>query len=184
MGKGACGGYPDNLLAIPRLAVPPMAMCDGPQGMRGPPGTSTQWPSGLAMAATFDHASMASWGLHMGAEFAAKGCTMQLGPGVCVARVPANGRNFEYSSGEDPYLGAEMIKPAVVGVQQNGVITCVKHYIMNNQETYRTTVSAEVDERTRMEIYHPPFQAAVDAGAMSIMCSCEFTRVAPKPMHP
>lgn len=121
------------------------------------------------MAATFDRAAMASWGQHMGAEFAAKGCTMQLGPGVCVARVPANGRNFEYSAGEDPYLGAEMIKPAVVGVQENGVITCVKHYIMNNQETYRTTVSAEVDERTRMEIYHPPFQAAVDAGAMSIM---------------
>ena len=76
-------------------------------------------------------------------------------------------------SQEDPYLGAELIKPAVVGVQRNGVITCVKHYIMNNQETYRTIVSAEVDERTRMEIYHPPFQAAIDAGAMSIMCSCE-----------
>ena len=87
MGVAPCGGYPDNVLAIPRLRVPPMAMCDGPQGMRGPPGTSTQWPSGLAMAATFDRAAMASWGQHMGAEFAAKGCTMQLGPGVCVARV-------------------------------------------------------------------------------------------------
>ena len=72
-----------------------MAMCDGPQGMRGPPGNSTQWPAGLAMAATFDRAAMHRWGLAMGAEFAAKGCTMQLGPGVCVARVPSNGRNFE-----------------------------------------------------------------------------------------
>ena len=64
-----------------------------------------------------------------------------------------------------------MIAPAVVGVQSHGVITCVKHYIMNSQETFRTVVSAELDERTRMEIYHPPFQAAVDAGAMSIMCA-------------
>ena len=77
-------------------------MCDGPQGMRGPAGTSTQWPSGLAMAATFDREAMERWGTGLAADFPAKGCTMHLGPGVCVARVPTNGRSFEYASGVSP----------------------------------------------------------------------------------
>ena len=49
----------------------------------------------------------------MGAEFAAKGANCQLGPGLNVARVPQGGRNFEYMSGEDPLLGAELVGPAV-----------------------------------------------------------------------
>ena len=39
---------------------------------------------------------------------------MQLGPGVCVARVPKNGRNFEYLSGEDPYLGYKLVQDAIM----------------------------------------------------------------------
>ena len=99
VGKAPCGPYPDNTLPIPRLGIPAQSMCDGPQGMRGSAGTTTQWPAGLAIAASFDRSAARRWGTGMGAEFAAKGCSMQLGPGVCVARVPTNGRNFEYSSG-------------------------------------------------------------------------------------
>ena len=99
VGRAPCGPYPDNTPPIPRLGIPPQAMCDGPQGMCGPAGTTTQWPAGLAIAASFDRGAAQRWGAGMGAEFAAKGCSMQLGPGVCVARVPTNGRNFEYSSG-------------------------------------------------------------------------------------
>ena len=58
---------------------------------------------------------------------------VQLGPGVCVARIPRNGRNFEYLSGEDPFLGYALVQPAVVGIQSQGVIANVKHYVNNNQ---------------------------------------------------
>ena len=79
-----------------------------------------------------------------------------LGPGLCLARVPTGGRNFEYASGEDPYLGAVMAGPIVSGIQSQGVIANAKHYVNNNQETNRNSVLEIVDERTRFEMYYPP----------------------------
>lgn len=94
-----------------------------------------------------------------------------LGPGVCVARVPRNGRNFEYVSGEDPYLGYRMAAAVVNGIQSQGVVANVKHWVNNNQETDRTTVTETVDERTQFELYYPPFEGAISAGVGSLMCS-------------
>ena len=115
--------------------------------------------------------SALSWGTAMGKEFAAKGANVQLGPGLCLARVPSGGRNFEYISGEDPVLGAKLAQGAVQGIQSQGVIATVKHYVLNNQETNRNTVSVVCDERTFMELYFPPFQGAIDAGVGAVMCS-------------
>ena len=56
----------------------------------------------------------------MGKEFAAKGANVQLGPAVCVARIPKCGRNFEYISGEDGTLGAIMVAQAIKGIQSQG----------------------------------------------------------------
>ena len=53
------------------------------------------------------------------------------------------------------------------------MIANAKHYVNNNQETNRGAVSENVDERTRFEIYYPPFEGAVKAGLGSIMCSCK-----------
>jgi len=64
-----------------------------------------------------------------------------------------------------------MIQPAVRGIQSTGVVANAKHYILNNQETNRTTTSAEVDERTVFEMYMPPFAGAAEAGVGSMMCS-------------
>jgi Glycosyl hydrolase family 3 N terminal domain len=75
------------------------------------------------------------------------GANVQLGPGVCLARVPVNGRNFEYLSGEDPFLGYTMVQPVIKGIQSQGVIANAKHFMNNNQETNRQYVSANVDER-------------------------------------
>ena len=116
------------------------------------------------MAATWDVDSMKEWGIGMGKEFYAKGANVQLGPGMNVARVPRNGRNFEYLSGEDPFLGQVLVKPVIEGIQSQKVIANAKHYILNNQETNRMGVSAEVDERTRFEMYYPPFVGAIEAG--------------------
>ena len=81
-----------------------------------------------------------------------------------MARVPRNGRNFEYLSGEDPYLGYYLGRAAVEGIQSEKVVANAKHWVLNNQETNRMGVSEEADERTRFEIYYPPFAGAVEAG--------------------
>ena len=111
----------------------------------------------------------------MGAEFRGKGANVQLGPGLCLARLPQNGRNFEYMSGEDPHLGYAMVQPAVEGIQSQGVIANAKHFININQETNRTTVSAEVDERTRFELYcnsTSNLPLVVISGAVLTDCLC------------
>eukprot|EP01113_Clastostelium_recurvatum_P036459 TRINITY_DN51_c0_g1_i3.p1 TRINITY_DN51_c0_g1~~TRINITY_DN51_c0_g1_i3.p1 ORF type:complete len:594 (-),score=131.29 TRINITY_DN51_c0_g1_i3:146-1858(-) len=106
----------------------------------------------------------------MAVEQRGKGTNVMLGPMMNIARVPQGGRNFE-SFGEDPYLAAQMAEASVRGIQGEKMIACAKHFVNNNQEYHRTTVSANVDERTQWEIYYPAFQAAVDADVGSIMCS-------------
>ncbi len=110
-------------------------------------------------------------------EFFGKGANIQLGPGVNVARVPRNGRNFEYLSGEDPFLGYTLVQPAVQGIQSQGVIANAKHYVLNNQETNRVSVSDNADERTRFEMYYLPFLGAVEAGVGSFMVTFLFSFV-------
>mmetsp|Transcript_51602 Transcript_51602/g.142847 ORF Transcript_51602/g.142847 Transcript_51602/m.142847 type:complete len:132 (+) Transcript_51602:99-494(+) len=116
------------------------------------PGSSTQWPSSLNIGATWDEDAAMEWGVAMGTEFAGKGANVLLGPGMCVARFPRNGRNFEYASGEDPYLGYIMVQPVVKGIQSMGVMANGKHWVNNNQEINRTSNNAIVDERTRYEM--------------------------------
>jgi len=85
--------------------------------------------------------------------------------------VPVNGRNFEYVSGEDPYLGYSLVQPLIQGIQSQGIIANIKHYIDNNQEYNRLCVSANIDDRTEHEIYQIPFVGGVQAGVLSVMCA-------------
>eukprot|EP00211_Chloroparvula_japonica_P003492 CAMPEP_0119123012 /NCGR_PEP_ID=MMETSP1310-20130426/3088_1 /TAXON_ID=464262 /ORGANISM="Genus nov. species nov., Strain RCC2339" /LENGTH=740 /DNA_ID=CAMNT_0007112749 /DNA_START=202 /DNA_END=2424 /DNA_ORIENTATION=+ len=156
--------------------IPQLNMQDGPQGFRCQgdvmkPGSSTQFPCGLAIGSTFDKDVAERWGKDMGKEFREKGAHIQLGPALNVARVPVCGRNFEYISGEEPFLGAILVGPIVKGIQSNSIMANLKHYINNNQEDDRTTVSANLDETLQMDLYIPPFEYGVQAGALSIMCS-------------
>ena len=178
------GGYTGQVPGIKRLGIPSLNLNDGPQGFRDPshPGTSTCWPSGLSIAATWDPVAAGRWGTAMGAEFRAKGANVQLGPGLNVARLPQEGRNFEYISGEEGALGAKLAGPVITGIQSAGIIANAKHYILNSQEYDRGSpdfgpfkigapVSEEATERTRWEVYMPPFEAAVRAGVGSVMCA-------------
>ena len=134
---GVAGYYIGNVPGNARLGIPPLNMNDGPQGFRAADsynGTTTQWPCGLAMAATWDAPLVEKWGAAMATEFRGKGANVQLGPGVCIGRVPRGGRNFEYISGEDPLLGAQLAGSVVRGIQSQGVIATAKHYVNNNQE--------------------------------------------------
>lgn len=181
LGIGWTGGtldkwwYVGNTPAIPRLKIPSLNMQDAAGGFRTYwvelVGTVTCWPSLLSMAATWDVDIMHSFAQALGAEFRGKGANTILGPSINVHRVARGGRNFEYLSGEDPYLGARLTEQYVSGVQSNGVMTVMKHFVFNNQETNRNSESSVVDDKTAWELYYPPFEAAVDAGASAAMCS-------------
>eukprot|EP00697_Spironema_sp_BW2_P005895 gnl/Spiro4/18218_TR9731_c0_g1_i1.p1 gnl/Spiro4/18218_TR9731_c0_g1~~gnl/Spiro4/18218_TR9731_c0_g1_i1.p1 ORF type:complete len:317 (+),score=91.87 gnl/Spiro4/18218_TR9731_c0_g1_i1:43-951(+) len=165
--------YTGNVAPNARLGIPMIKMNDGPQGFRDNqhPGTTTAFPSALTVAASWDTKAMYEWGLAMAQEFFGKGANVQLGPGMNLARVPQNGRNFEYLSGEDPQLGYTLVQPVVQAIQSQGVLANAKHYVLNNQETNRDSVSDDADERTRFEMYYRPFEGAIEAGVASVMCS-------------
>ena len=85
--------------------------------------------------------------------------------------MPVNGRNFEYF-GEDPYLASVIAANWVKQCSAQGVVPTIKHFAANNQETNRSSVDAEVDERTMQEIYLPAFRkAALEGGNVAVMCS-------------
>ena len=167
--------YVGNTPAVARLGVPTLRMQDAAGGFRTywTPlvGTVTCWPSLLSMAATFDTNIVHQFAVALGVEFAAKGANAILGPSVNVHRVARNGRNFEYLSGEDPYLGSRLTEAYVSGVQSQGVMAVLKHWVLNSQETNRNSESSVVDAKTAWELYYPPFEAGVRAGASGVMCS-------------
>jgi beta-glucosidase len=165
-------GYTGFVPGVPRLGIPSLRMNDGPQGFRGPKKTSTAWPCGLAMATTFWPELVYQVAEANGKEFIQKGSNVFLGPGMNLARIAGNGRNFEYLCGEDPLLGEVMADSYVRGIQSNdGLIATAKHFINNDQETDRTKVNSIVDEETQWNMYYRPFLASVKAGVDSIMCS-------------
>ena len=163
--EGTATGY---LPGIPRLDVPTFRLVDGPLGIRAEAERATAVAATLATAATFDPELGRRQGAAMAREAAAHGQHALLAPGVNVARVPHGGRNFEYLS-EDPVLASRFSRALVEGIESEDVVATVKHYVANNQETHRTDVSADVDERTLREVYLPPFRAAVEAGVGSVM---------------
>jgi beta-glucosidase len=160
---------------IERLGIPPLAMSDGPMGVRNefpddkwiPVGNSddyvTYLPSNSAVAASWNPERAYEFGSVLGEEARGRGKDVILAPGINMKRDPLCGRNFEYMS-EDPYLAAELCAPLIKGVQENDVAACVKHFTVNNQETDRLEVDTIVGERALQEIYLPAFYAAVKRG--------------------
>lgn len=160
---------------VPRLGLGGLRVSDGPNGARGGGGlvggvTAAAFPVGIALGATWDPALAAEIGGAIAQEAQSKGARMLLGPTVNLHRSVANGRNFECYS-EDPELSAALVAGFVRGLQAAGVAATVKHFVGNESETQRTTMSSEIDERTLRELYLRPFEAAVRAGAWGVMAS-------------
>jgi beta-glucosidase len=159
---------------VARLGIPPLFVTDGPSGARGPwvPGQaepSTCFPCGSSLGATFDPALVRRVGEALAQEARDKGAQVLLAPTVNIHRSPLAGRNFECFS-EDPHLSARLAAAYVVGVQSREVAACVKHFVCNDSEFERHTISSEVGARALREIYLPPFEAAVvEAKAWSLM---------------
>jgi beta-glucosidase len=154
--------------------VPAVRMSDGPAGVRGTSWSgprSFSFPCGAALGATFDPELVAEVGAALAKECIARGVHVLLGPTVNLARTPIGGRNFE-CFGEDPVLSAELAVAYIEGLQGRGVAACVKHFVANDTEFERMTVSVEADEETLRELYFVPFEAAVTrAGVRCVMAA-------------
>ena len=87
---------------------------------------SSHSPAGINVAATFDRSLIYRRGRAMGAEHRGKGVNVALGPMTNMGRVAAGGRNWE-GFGADPFLSGVASAETVRGVQDAGVIACVKH---------------------------------------------------------
>ena len=166
---------------VERLGIADMNYADGPFGIReeGVPNgfqsagwtldSATYFPTGSALAATWSKEMAYLYGTGMGTEARLRGKDVILGPAVNIQRLPVGGRTYEYLS-EDPILSAALSLQYTLGVQDKGTAVCIKHFAVNNQETNRGSVDAQLDERTLREIYLKPFESAVvEGGAMSVM---------------
>jgi beta-glucosidase len=153
-----------HTVPIERLGVPAIRVTDGPNGVRGSSGnsspTSACFPCGSALAATWNTHLIECIGEALADEVKAKAGHILLAPTVNIHRSPIAGRNFECYS-EDPYLSGHMASAYIQGLQKKGVGACIKHFVCNDQEFERTTISAEVKERPLREIYLEPFRIAI-----------------------
>ena len=132
---------------------------------------ATALPSGLASAATFDPAIAQAGGAMIGAEARAKRFSVLLAGGVNLTRDPWNGRNFEYL-GEDPLLAGTMAGAHIAGVQSNHIVSTIKHFALNSQETGRTVVDAKIGEAALRMSDLLAFQIAIETGKPgSVMCA-------------
>ena len=171
-----------NTKSIHRLQIPSIAMADGPHGVRKQllmsdniglfdSIPSTCFPTASAMASTWNRNLIREVGIALAQECRHGSISMLLGPGINIKRSPLCGRNFEYFS-EDPYLSAELGISMVNGIQSRGVSACLKHFAVNNQEKYRMTIDAIVDERALNEIYLYAFKQIIsEANPWAVMIS-------------
>ena len=170
---GSAGYIP----AIARLGLPALQMSDAGLGVANlggvlrPGDEATALPSTLAMAASFDPALAREAGAMIGAEARAKGFDILLAGGIDLVREPRNGRNFEYA-GEDPLLAGRMVGAQVAGIQAQGVVSTLKHYALNPQETGRFVYDARVDVAALRESDLLAFHIALDVGHPgAVMCA-------------
>jgi beta-glucosidase len=159
----------------PRLGLPALFETDAGLGVASQAGPNvrerTSLPSGLATASSWDPKVAYAGGAMIGAEARASGFNVMLAGGVNLMRDPRNGRNFEYA-GEDPLLAGVMVGNAVKGIESNHIISTVKHYALNDQETGRNELDARIDNTAfRMSDLLAMELALGQSDAGSVMCS-------------
>ncbi|PKK55100.1 hypothetical protein CI102_135 [Trichoderma harzianum] len=168
---GRCAGNTGSAL---RVGIPQLCLNDSPAGVRHADNV-TAFPDGITVGATFDKTLMYQRGVAIGKENRGKGVNVWLGPTVGpIGRKPKGGRNWE-GFGADPVLQAVGARETIKGVQEQGVIATIKHFIANEQEMYRMynpfqyAYSSNLDDRTMHEVYAWPFAEGIHAGVGSVM---------------
>lgn len=161
---------------VPRLGIPDLYETDASLGVANPlqlrkGDYATALPSGLALAATWSPELAFKGGAVAGNETRQKGFNILLAGGVNLARDPRNGRNFEYL-GEDPLLAGRLAGASIRGIQSQKVVSTIKHFALNDQETLRNTIDARIDEKAFRESDLLAFQLAIEDGKPgSVMCA-------------
>ena len=167
---------------IERLGIKKRMLCDGPHGLRKQEKKGDHlgknlsieavcFPAACATACSFNKELLYEMGKTLGNECKAEDVSVLLGPAMNIKRSPLCGRNFEYIS-EDPFLTGELATAYIKGLQNEGIGASPKHFAVNNQESDRMYVSAEVDERTLREMYLSPFEMVVkNSSPWMMMCS-------------
>jgi beta-glucosidase len=173
---------------VERLGIPSLKMTDGPNGARGAGGfisgvKAACFPAEISLASTWNIDLLERVGQALAREAHMKGSQVLLAPTVNIQRSPLGGRNFECFS-EDPYLSARLAVAYITGLQQEGVGASIKHYVCNDEEFERFSISSEVRERALREIYLLPFQAAVrEAQPWTIMAAYNLVNGIPASEH-
>ncbi|HEY0659896.1 MAG TPA: glycoside hydrolase family 3 N-terminal domain-containing protein [Lysobacter sp.] len=164
-----------------RLGIPLLFAHDVIHGFR------TTFPVPLGEAASFDPVAVENAARIAAIEATASGLHWTFAPMVDIARDPRWGRIVE-GAGEDPYLGSVMAAARVRGFQgkdlgaDDTLLATAKHFVAYGAaEGGRDYNIADISERTLREVYLPPFHAAIEAGAQSVMAA--FNEVDGVPMH-
>jgi len=169
---GSAGYVP----GIPRLGLPALQETDAELGVANPGhirrgDAATAMPSDLALASSWDEALARRQGATVAAEARARGFTVLLGGAVNLVRHPRGGRNFEYFS-EDPLLSGAMAGAAVAGAQSRHIVTTLKHFALNDQETDRVALDVQIDRAAARESDLLAFEIALERShAGSVMCA-------------
>ncbi|MEG8046679.1 glycoside hydrolase family 3 N-terminal domain-containing protein [Sphingomonas aerolata] len=171
-------GLPGSAGIVPgiaRLGIPSQWQTDAGVGVASQrsatPRLRTSLPSGILTAATWNPALAEAGGAMIGNEAFLSGFNVQLAGGMNLLREPRNGRNFEYG-GEDPLLAGVMTGHAIKGIQSEHVVSTMKHYAFNGQETNRFTIDHHVGEQAARQSDLLAFQIANEIGQPgSVMCS-------------
>lgn len=183
MSWSRCGGTTGSLKGDGLEFAEGLCGNDGPLGVRGAD-FDTAYPAALTVASSFNKQLIYDRADAIGYEFKSKGVDFFLGPvSGPIGYKALAGRGWE-GFGADPYLQGEAMKYTVEGIQKNNVVAVSKHFIGNEQDTYRfelelkedgsnttAAISSNIDDRSMHEIYLWPFAEAVKAGTGSIMCS-------------
>lgn len=173
---GSAGYVP----GVPRLGIPALQETDASLGIANPENrrrgdVATALPSGLSLASTWDAQLAYRDGVLLGDEAWRKGFNVLLGPGLNLAREPRGGRNFEYL-GEDPLLAGTLAGNEICGIQEQHVVATMKHFALNDQETGRMVLSADIGEDAMRESDLLAFELALD-GAHPGAVMCAYNRV-------
>jgi len=174
--EGSLPGSAGYVKGIPRLGIPEQWETDAgigvaTQGSAKEFRERTALPSGMATTATWNPDLAYKGGAMIGSEARNSGFNVMLAGGVNLVREPRNGRNFEYG-GEDPLLAATMVAAQIKGIQSNNIVSTIKHYALNNQETGRFILSANIDQTSARMSDLLAFQLAMEqSDPHSVMCA-------------
>lgn len=157
------GGYETH--GVERLGIPHTMDNDGPSSVKGRNGLlytdcGTAYPCETAIACTWNCPLAEKMGEGVGKEAEDMGTDIWYAPGVNIHRNPMAGRNFEYFS-EDPVISGKMASAIISGCASQGLVTTIKHFVLNDQESNRAGIYTWADEQTMREIYLKAFEIPI-----------------------